>query len=129
MRMAELLPKWRNLYHLFSNSSLRILQKYRKDGSAADMFSCIGQNDGIGCINGKQQDKQKTQYGSQTDCHAVVKPVKNRLKKADKENAAKSKADSACKTDITVQVQQMSAVIPPADVPLPRKPDSGGVLE
>lgn len=52
----------------------------------------------------------------------MVELVEYWLEKADEQNAAKTEADSACKADIAVQVQQASGVIPPADVPFPFQP-------
>ncbi len=93
--------------------------KAARDSNAADIFSGIGKDHRVGCINGKQQDKQKTEHSAKTDCHMMVELVEYWLEKADEQNAAESEADSAHKADIAVQVQQASGVIPPADVPFP----------
>lgn len=59
----------------------------------------------------------------------MVEAVEDGLENTDKEDAAQSEADRTCKADITVQVAEKSAVIPPAHAPLPFKPYPGGIFQ
>ena len=90
--------------YTIQNVSVMIINE-KNYHSAADVISGIGLHDRIGGIYYKKQNKKETQCHTEPDCHMVVKLVENRLKDADKENAAKSEADSACKADIAVEVQ------------------------
>ncbi len=103
------------------------LPHYGQEG--CNVCSSIGRHGSVSGICDKDQQEQNTQRYAQSDGHAVVKSVENGLKYADKQSAAKPEADTARKTNMSVKVPPVTAVIPPADSPLLFEPDAGHIFQ